>query len=54
MRAFLALPPIRAEPGEIEFADGFSDMFLGAPGTERAETFVVMGARRKFGRRVDM
>lgn len=54
MRPFLALPPIRAEPREVELAQGFPDMFLGAAGTEGAEALFVMGAGGEFAARVDV
>lgn len=54
MRPFLALPPIRAEAREVEIAKGFSDVFLGTAGTERAEALFVMGARGEFAGGVDV
>lgn len=54
MRPFLTLSPTRTEAGEIELADGFPYMLLGAPRTKWAETLFVMGARGKLGGRVDV
>ncbi len=54
MRPFLALPPIRAEPREVELAQGFADMFFGAAGPEGAETLFVMGAWGEFAGGVDV
>ncbi len=45
----LARLAVGTEAREVELADGFADVFLGACWTERAEAFVVVGARGEFG-----
>lgn len=54
MGAFLALGPIRAEAGEIVRAHLLADMFLGAPGPQRAEALIVMWTGRQLALRVDV
>lgn len=54
MRALLALWSIGAETSEIIRAHLLADMFLGAPGPQRAEALVVMWAGRQLALGVDM
>lgn len=54
MRALLAVWSIRAETGEIVRAHLLADMFLGAPGPQRAEALVVMWAGWELALGVDM
>ncbi len=45
---------VGTEAREVEFADGFTDVFLSAGRSEGTEAFVVVGARGEFGGGVDV
>ena len=54
MSAFPALSTIGAESGKVERAKSFPHMFFTATGSERAESFLVVGTRRNSGHGVDV
>lgn len=54
MSTFLALHAVRAEAGQVESAEGFTDVFFAAGGAEGAEAFVVVGTGGELRRGVDM
>lgn len=54
MRALLARGAVRAETGEVARAQLAADVLLAACRAQRAETLVVVGARRQLGLGVDV
>ena len=54
MSALLTRSPVGTETCKVELAKRFADVFLAAARSERAEAFLVVGARREFRGGVDM
>lgn len=49
MHAFLALPPVRAKPSQVETTERLSHVLLAAARAKRTEAFLVVLARGELG-----